>query len=51
MTTDGIPTDASLARRCDGACWDIPQPSPALLDRARGGWERFIRSFEELTDD
>ncbi|MFE3560404.1 hypothetical protein ACFXKW_36960 [Streptomyces sp. NPDC059193] len=51
MTTDGTPTDAGLAGRCDGWCWDTPQPSQALLDRARVGWERFVRSFTEPSDD
>jgi hypothetical protein len=51
VTTDGNSTDASLAGRRDRACWDIPQPSQALLDRARVGWERFLETAGELTDD
>ncbi|MGE7391695.1 hypothetical protein ACQKM2_40105 [Streptomyces sp. NPDC004126] len=26
-------------------------PSPALVDRALAGWEQFVSSFEESSDD
>lgn len=33
--------------RCVGG----PEPSPELLDRAHAGWERFISSVPEPSDD
>ncbi|MEV7542062.1 hypothetical protein [Streptomyces sp. NPDC089915] len=29
----------------------VPAPSQALLDRARSGWQRFIDSIEDLSDE
>ncbi|MDK9501118.1 hypothetical protein QEZ40_007325 [Streptomyces katrae] len=29
----------------------IPAPSEGLLKRAHAGWERFLDTFEEVTDE
>ncbi|MEU6759545.1 hypothetical protein [Streptomyces sp. NPDC046685] len=42
---------ASGVRGIDTQEGPWPQPSQALLDRARVGWERFLETAGELTDD
>ncbi|WP_326588049.1 hypothetical protein [Streptomyces sp. NBC_01294] len=42
-----------VAARCPASPWPSQRPelSQELLDRARVGWERFVSSIQEPSDD